>query len=124
MQRSVSSGLPSAPIRYLYAMGLWKLLQEQPGTATHVEIESLLKSAIALDPGYADAYLQLGVVYTTQRRHGEAIDQYQPALKIVPGSAAPHSRLGHALAPAAANPAPHKHSPASGRPRHPESAER
>ncbi len=103
MQRSVSSGLPSAAIRYFYAMGLWKLLQEQPGTATHAEIESLLKSAIALDPVYADAYLQLGIVYTTQRRHGEAIDQYQRALKIDPGNAAAHYRLGQALARAGDN---------------------
>jgi Flp pilus assembly protein TadD len=102
MQRFVANGPPNASIRYFYAMSLRKRQQEQPGTVSHVEIEALLKSAIVLDPAYADAYLELGIIYAARRQFG-AIDQYQRALKIDPDNAVAHYRLGQALARAGDN---------------------
>jgi tetratricopeptide (TPR) repeat protein len=87
----------NAPARYYYAMTLWKHLQYQPNAVELVEIESLLKRAISLDPKYADAYLQLGIVYISERKYSEAIQQYEQALKINPNMAAIHYRLGQAL---------------------------
>jgi Flp pilus assembly protein TadD len=103
MQRFVANGPPNASVRYFYAMSLRKRQQEQPGTVSQVEIEALLKSAIVLDSGYADAYLELGIIYAARRQFGEAIDQYRGALKIDPGNAVVHYRLGQALARAGDN---------------------
>jgi cytochrome c-type biogenesis protein CcmH/NrfG len=50
------------------------------------------------DPANADAYMELGIIYAALRQFGEAIDQYQRALKIDPGNAVAHYRLGEALA--------------------------
>ena len=36
----------------------------------------LLKQAIALDPKYAEAYLQLGNLYSDQSKYAEAIPEY------------------------------------------------
>jgi tetratricopeptide (TPR) repeat protein len=62
-----------------------------------VEIESLLKSAIGLDPQYADAYLQLGLLYEGQHKYNAAISQYREALKVNSSLADAHYRLGQAL---------------------------
>jgi tetratricopeptide (TPR) repeat protein len=79
-------------------MSLWKQSQGQPQAAGLAEIESLLRTAISLDPEYADAYLQLGILYSSQRNYSDAISQYQQALKYKPDVAVIHYRLGQALA--------------------------
>jgi len=97
MQRYVANGPPNASVRYFYAMSLRRQQQEQPGTISQAEIESLLKSVIVLDPAYADAYVELGIIYAAQRKYGEAGEQYRRALKIDAGNAVSHYRLGQAL---------------------------
>lgn len=97
MQRFVDGGLRNARVDYFYAITLLKREQDGSSTASQAEIESLLKNAIALDPAYADAYVELGVLYAAKRQYSNAVDQYQRALKIDSNNAAVHYRLGQSL---------------------------
>jgi tetratricopeptide (TPR) repeat protein len=46
------------------------------------QIESLLKQAIEYDPNLADARLQLGNLYSNQRKYADAIPLYEHALEL------------------------------------------
>jgi tetratricopeptide (TPR) repeat protein len=59
-------------------------------------IESFLKRSIELDPNFAAAYLQLGVVHETQKQLPVAISDYQRALAVDPQLAEAHYRLAQA----------------------------
>jgi tetratricopeptide (TPR) repeat protein len=98
LRRFVEADPRDASVRYYYALTLWKQGQAQPETAQLAEIESLLKSAVSLDPRNADAYVQLGILYANQHNYNGAIIQYEQALKMHPETAAIHYRLGQALA--------------------------
>ena len=97
MQRFAESGVHNASVDYFYAINLVKSQQDGSSTASQAEIESLLKNVVALDPTYADAYVELGKLYAAKQEYGDAIEQYQHALKIDPGNANAHYRLGQAL---------------------------
>ncbi len=83
---------------YYYALSLWYRDRSQPTAANLSQVKSLLKRTLRLNPKYIDAYLQLGLLYFSQRNFRAAIDQYTQALKIDPNIADAHYRLGQALA--------------------------
>ncbi len=83
---------------YYYALSLWHRERSQQDAAQLAQVESLLKSAVRLNPKYVEAYLQLGLLYSTQRNYTAAINQYTRALKVDPNVADAHYRLGQALA--------------------------
>ena len=87
-----------ASVRYYYAMALWRQGGDVPEPARQALVESLLKSAAAFDAGFADARLQLGILYANQHKFDEAIAQYEQALKINSENATVHYRLGQSLA--------------------------
>jgi len=97
MQRFVDGGLRNARVDYFCAVTLLRREQDGSSTASQAEIESLLKNAIALDPAYADAYVELAVLYAVKGQYSNAVEQYQRALKIDSNNAAVHYRLGPAL---------------------------
>jgi len=97
LRRFVKLAPRNASAPYYYATCLWQRDQGQQDPARLVEIESLLKSAISLDPQYADAYLQLGLLYVGQHKYNAAISQYRRALKVNSSLADAHYRLGQAL---------------------------
>ena len=76
---------------FYYAMSLWK---DAPGAAGTGEVEAHLKKAAALDRGLAKAHLQLGILYSDQRRYPEAIAALEQAIQLEPGMAQAHYRLG------------------------------
>lgn len=81
---------------YYYAMSLWKGKRvEDPGMDLH-QIESLLKQSIALDPKLAEAHLQLGNLYSDQKKYADAIPEYTAALALNSDLADAHYRLGQA----------------------------
>jgi tetratricopeptide (TPR) repeat protein len=86
-----------ALVRYYYAMALWRQGGDMEAARQSL-VESLLKSAAALDASLADARLQLGILYADQHKFDEAIAQYEQALKINSENAAVHYRLGQSLA--------------------------
>jgi tetratricopeptide (TPR) repeat protein len=85
---------PENPLaNYLYAMALWK--QEQPADRQALQqVEALLTKAVTIDPNCVDAYLQLGILYSSQRNYEKAIGFYMRAIKADPQLGEAHYRLG------------------------------
>ena len=84
---------------YYYAMSIWKGKRSQDPNLDLGQIESLLKKAIALEPGLAEAHLQLGNLYSDQRRYAESIPEYVRARELNPDLADAHYRLAQAYVP-------------------------
>jgi tetratricopeptide (TPR) repeat protein len=81
---------------YYYAMSLWKGKRAQDADVDLRQIETQLQAAIMLDPKFAEARLQLGNLYSDQKRYADAIPQYVSALKENPDLGDAHYRLGQA----------------------------
>jgi tetratricopeptide (TPR) repeat protein len=87
----------SAEAQYYYALSLWKGRRNQSDPGHFGEIETRLKRAIALDPNFSDAHLQLGILYSEQHQYQQAIAQYEQAVRLNPDLSDAHYRLGQAL---------------------------
>jgi len=98
LQSFLSHDYKSAKLNYYLAICLWRgnPIDSNPELAS--QIEFLLKHSLTLDPNYADAYFQLGNLYSERHTYEEAIVQYERALKVNGNSANFHYRLGQALA--------------------------
>jgi len=96
LHRFVARQPENAKANYYYAVGLWKLRKGPQDTASTAQVESLLKSAIHLDPKYAPAYLQLGILHSEQRDYPRAISDYQQAIQTDPKMEEAHYRLAEA----------------------------
>ena len=79
---------------YYYAVALWKGKRADDPEKIVPQVESLLQKAIALDPRMADAHMQLGSLYSSQREYTKSIAQYQSALALNPDLSDAHYRLG------------------------------
>jgi tetratricopeptide (TPR) repeat protein len=95
LERWVELEPKSAPAWYYYALSLWR--GGKPGGNTD-RIEHSLKSAVALDPRFAEAHLELGALYAEQANYTDAISEYRRAVVIRPDLAAAHYRLAQAYA--------------------------
>jgi tetratricopeptide (TPR) repeat protein len=83
----------NAIANYYYAVAVWK----KAGNATVSEqIESLLNKAVRIDPKFAAAYLQLGVVYSARGEIDKAVAALKNASAADPNLAEAHFRLGQA----------------------------
>jgi tetratricopeptide (TPR) repeat protein len=56
----------------------------------------LLKTSIELDPKFPEAHLQLGNLYSEQKRYSDAAPHYERALAVNADLADAHYRLGQA----------------------------
>lgn len=81
---------------FYYGMSLWKGKRTQSSGALLDQVESLLKRALSLDPSFTEAHLQLGNLYSQERKYVEAVPEYQRALKLDPNIPDAHYRLGQA----------------------------
>src|SRR5208337_5095267 len=81
---------------YYYAMSLWKGRREETSQAYLDEVEASLKKALALNPSFPEAHLQLANLYSQRRRFAEAVPEYQEALRLSPHIPDAHFRLGQA----------------------------
>ena len=81
---------------YYYAMSLWKGKRAQDPNVDLSQIELLLKKALALDPGLAEAHLQLANLYSDQRKYAESVPEYLRARELNPDLADVHYRLAQA----------------------------
>jgi tetratricopeptide (TPR) repeat protein len=81
---------------YYYAMSLWKGKRAQDPSLDIQQIESLLKQAIALNPKFAEAHLQLGNLYSDQSKYAEAIPEYARARELDPAMGDVYYRMGQA----------------------------
>jgi len=71
----------SAEANYYYAVALWKQQKSPSSAEASAQIESFLNKAVRLDPNFAAAYLQLGIVHSDERDFPRAISDYQHAIE-------------------------------------------
>jgi tetratricopeptide (TPR) repeat protein len=86
----------NARAQYYYAMSMWKGKRTQDPDLDLHQIESLLKVSLALDPKLADAHLQLGNLWSDQKKYSESIPEYLKALELNSDLADAHYRLAQA----------------------------
>jgi lipoprotein NlpI len=66
-------------------------------TENAARIESLLKTAIALDPKLAEAHTQLGILYARRGEYDAAAAEFEQTIKLDPDQPTAHYHLGQAL---------------------------
>jgi tetratricopeptide (TPR) repeat protein len=81
---------------YLYAMALWKREEQSPKQPVSQQVETLLTKAVTIDAKCGDAYLQLGILYSSQQNFEKAIGFYTKAIEVNPQLYAAYYRLGRA----------------------------
>ncbi|HEY6768098.1 MAG TPA: tetratricopeptide repeat protein [Candidatus Sulfotelmatobacter sp.] len=96
LQRFAQLQPENAFASYYYAISLSKQRKTSQDESHLAEIETLLKHAIGLDPQFGDAYLQLGILYSEQKKWDEAISDLKKALEITPDLPDAHYRLAQA----------------------------
>lgn len=96
LHRFVAQQPANAEANYYYAVSLWKLRKGPEDRATATQVESLLRSAIHLDPKFGAAYLQLGILHSEQKDYPRAISDYQQAIQADPHLEEAHYRLAQA----------------------------
>lgn len=94
LARFVGQQPTNALANYLYAMALWKRQEQAPDEQARQQVESLLTKAVAIDPECGEAYLQLGILYSSQRPPEKAIGFYTKAIEADPQLGEAHYRLG------------------------------
>jgi tetratricopeptide (TPR) repeat protein len=80
----------NAMAHYYHAVALSK---QSPGTEDFALVESELKRAIELDPQLGNAYLQLGILYSSKKDASAAIRAFQKAIELLPLPDEAHYRL-------------------------------
>ncbi|MGA9058984.1 MAG: tetratricopeptide repeat protein [Terriglobia bacterium] len=81
---------------FYYALSLWKGKRPETSQAYLDQVESLLKKALALNPSFPEAHLELANLYSQRRQFAEAVPEYQQALRLSPNIPDAHFRLGQA----------------------------
>lgn len=81
---------------YYYAVSLWKQRKGPDDNENLPVIESLLQTAIRVDPTLGAAYLQLGILYSDQKSASSALAAYQKAAASAPDLPDAHYRLAQA----------------------------
>ena len=96
LNRFVTLQPRNADANYYYAVGLWKQRNRSPHPDTAAQVESLLKTALQINPTHALAELQLGILHNEKAAYTEAIAHYQKAVQIDPKLEEAHYRLAQA----------------------------
>ncbi len=76
---------------YFYAMSLWE--RDENAQPDFPKLESLLRRAVDLDPKYAEAHLQLGILFADQTKYAEAIREFQRTIQLRPDLTTAHYHL-------------------------------
>ncbi len=86
---------PDSPLaNYLYAMAVWKRQELRANQRDLQQVETLLTKAVKIDRNCVDAYLQLGILYSSQHNYEKAIGFYTKAIELDPQLGEAHYRLG------------------------------
>jgi tetratricopeptide (TPR) repeat protein len=96
LQRFHAKQPENAEANYYFAMSLWKSRAASQDSLNAGQIESLLDHAIQLDPKFAAAYFQLGILHSEQQDFRKAISDYQQAIQSDPKMQEAHYRLAQA----------------------------
>jgi tetratricopeptide (TPR) repeat protein len=79
---------------YFYAMAIGKRQEQPPDPKVQHQVETLLTRAVTIDPKCSDAYLQLGILSSSQHQPEKAIGFYTKAIQSDPQLGEAHYRLG------------------------------
>jgi tetratricopeptide (TPR) repeat protein len=82
---------------YYYAMALAKRQRGSETPASVHQTEVLLEKAINDDPALGGAYLQLGILYSSEGKAEQAISAYKKAIETDPNLGEAHYRLAQAF---------------------------
>src|SRR5262249_42847531 len=82
---------------YYYAVSLWDPTRGEAANGEMDQAETLLRKALALDPKFGEAHLQLGILYSARQNHTAAVSAYRRAIESIPSLRLAHYRLGQAL---------------------------
>jgi len=88
----------NASANYYYALSLRKRSLTPGLEDSERKVESLLKKAVALRPGFADAHFQLGLLYSDKRQTADAVREFEEAIRLRPDLKAAHYRLAQLYA--------------------------
>jgi tetratricopeptide (TPR) repeat protein len=80
---------------YYLAVALWKRVG-MSGSHDAARVQDLLKKSLKIDPKFAEAYLQLGIVYAARTEMSSAVTAYESATNADPNLAEAHFRLAQA----------------------------
>lgn len=83
----------NALANYYYAMTLWKREKGSENSKALQQAQVLLEKAMAIDPKFGEAYLQLGVLYSGRDAFEPAIHAYEKAVEVSPQLGEAHYRL-------------------------------
>ena len=88
----------NASANYYYALSLRKRNVTPGLNDSDGKVEGLLKKAVALRPGFADAHFQLGLLYSDKRKTANAVREFKAAIQLRPDLKAAHYRLAQLYA--------------------------
>jgi tetratricopeptide (TPR) repeat protein len=77
-------------------MDVWKRQELQADPLVMQQVETLLAKAVKIDRNCVDAYLQLGVLYSSKHNYEKAIGFYTKAIELDPQLSEAHYRLAMA----------------------------
>ena len=86
----------NAQANYYYALSLWKSRRGPEDSGKLPQIESLLNTAVRLDPKLGAGYLQLGLLSAERNELAKEISAYEKAVAATPQLAEAHYRLAQA----------------------------
>jgi tetratricopeptide (TPR) repeat protein len=94
LARFVRNQPGNAFANYYYAVALWKRERGSQDTTHLQQAEALLQKSVTIDPKFAEAYVQLGVLYSARADFEQAVGAYKKAIEANPQLAEAHYRLG------------------------------
>jgi len=98
LARFVQQQPENAFANYYYAMAIWKGQKSSENSQAMQQVETLLVKAVTIDSSFDEAYLQLGILYSSEGDFKKAADFYTKAIAINPQLSTAHYRLGMAYA--------------------------
>jgi tetratricopeptide (TPR) repeat protein len=94
LQSFLSRQPDNALANYYYAAAIWRGWRGPEDRQTASQAQSLLTKAVQIDPTLADAWYQLGIVYSSLSDLPDAIAAYQKAIETGTQHEESHYRLG------------------------------
>ena len=86
-----------ADAQYYYAANLWSDDQMINTSRDDAAIESRLRRALQIDPGFYEAHNLLATVYQDQGKYALAVQQFEAAIREQPSLQEAHYQLAHLL---------------------------
>jgi tetratricopeptide (TPR) repeat protein len=82
-----------ASANFYYAVALWNQPNTQADPESRAQVERLLQKSITLDPKFAVAYLQLGILAASGQNLPAAASAFEKAIALDPNLQEAHYRL-------------------------------